>query len=86
MRLGCNAVFLAVSEQASSQSEDTYYEGKAVFIVIGLALGGGCGAYSNSRASNMSQHFACEPNVLAQNVPSGLKAVRPFDAEASEDS
>lgn len=72
---------------ALAQTEDTFYKGKSVSVVVGFAPGGSYDGYARLLARHIGRHIPGEPTVIVQNMPGAgsLTAVRYLDGNAPKD-
>lgn len=61
------ALFVAMPSFA--QSNDGYFKGKEVRLLVGYAAGGGYDAYARIVAAHLGKHLDGKPTVIVQNMP-----------------
>jgi tripartite-type tricarboxylate transporter receptor subunit TctC len=68
-------------------SQDQFYAGKTVTIVVGYSAGGGYDQYARMVARHFGRHIPGNPGVIVQNMPgaASMTAVRYLDATAPKD-
>jgi tripartite-type tricarboxylate transporter receptor subunit TctC len=68
-------------------SQEPFYSGKTVTIVVGYSAGGGYDLYARMLARHYGRHIPGNPNVIVQNMPgaASMTAVRYLDATAPKD-
>jgi tripartite-type tricarboxylate transporter receptor subunit TctC len=54
---------------ASVYSQDTFFKGKTMRIVVGGPPGGGFDTYARMIARQMSKHIPGEPTIIVENMP-----------------
>ncbi|HEY1232348.1 MAG TPA: tripartite tricarboxylate transporter substrate-binding protein [Candidatus Binatia bacterium] len=54
---------------AAALSQDSFYTGKAVRIIVATSAGGGYDTYSRTIARHLSKHIPGNPTVLVENMP-----------------
>ena len=71
------ALLLALPQAAEAQtsSQPSFYEGKAITIVVSYAPGGGYDFYSRLLSRHLGNHIPGKPNVLVQNMPGAAGVV-----------
>src|ERR1041384_8531450 len=50
-------------------SQDSFYKGKSVRIIVATSAGGGYDTYSRTIARHLSKHIPGNPSVLVENMP-----------------
>lgn len=50
-------------------SNDTFFHGKTIQMVVGYSAGGGYDTFARTVARHLGKHIAGNPNVIIQNVP-----------------
>jgi len=74
-RIACRSLFLLVvsaffSLQAESAlTQENFYKGKTIRLIVGLAPGGGFDAYSRVIARHMGKHIPGNPTTVVDNMP-----------------
>jgi tripartite-type tricarboxylate transporter receptor subunit TctC len=53
---------------ASSQAQETFFKGKTIRLIVGLAPGGGYDTYSRLIARHMGKHISGNPTILVENM------------------
>jgi tripartite-type tricarboxylate transporter receptor subunit TctC len=68
-------------------SQEPFYSGKTVTIVVGYSAGGGYDLYARMLARHYGRNIPGNPNVIVQNMPgaASMTAVRYLDATAPKD-
>jgi len=61
-------VLTAVSGSRAAQAQ-SFYEGKTVRIIVGLAPGGGFDTYARVIARHMGKHVPGNPTIIVENMP-----------------
>lgn len=81
------AVPLVVHGAAKAQTDEGFYKGKTVSIVVGFAPGGSYDAYARLLSRHINRHIPGAPAVIVQNMPGAgsLTAVRNLDGNAPKD-
>jgi tripartite-type tricarboxylate transporter receptor subunit TctC len=84
------AAFAAVFCGGAAQpaiSQDGFYKGKTVTIVVGYSAGGGYDQYARLLARHLGAHIPGNPTVIVQNMPgaASMTSVRYLDATAPKD-
>ena len=66
-------------------TEEDFYKGKTVTIVVGFAAGGGNDLYARMLARHIGKYIPGQPTVIVQNMPGAgsLTAVRHLDSNAA---
>jgi tripartite-type tricarboxylate transporter receptor subunit TctC len=54
---------------SSQASEDNFYEGKTVELLIGYSAGGGYDTYARTLSRHIAKHIPGNPTVVVKNVP-----------------
>ena len=67
--LGCLSVLSLAATPALSQSDDDFYKGKTITLVVGVSAGGGYDQYGRLLARHMGNHIPGKPNIIVQNMP-----------------
>ena len=88
--IGAVAVAAVVSAHLFSShawSQDQFYSGKTITIVVGYSAGGGYDQYARMLARHLGRHIPGNPSVIVQNMPgaASMTAVRYLDATAPKD-
>ena len=65
------ALFALAVVDASAQSNDQFYAGKRINIVVGSAAGSGYDAYARLLGRHIGRHIAGAPTITVQNMPGG---------------
>jgi len=50
-------------------AQDSFYKGKTIRLIVGLAPGGGFDTYSRVIARQMSKHISGNPTIVVENMP-----------------
>ena len=50
-------------------AQDSFYQGKTIRLIVGLAPGGGFDTYSRVIARQMSKHISGNPTIVVENMP-----------------
>ncbi len=50
-------------------AQDSFYKGKAIRVIVGLAPGGGFDTYSRVIARHMGKHIPGNPTIVVENMP-----------------
>jgi tripartite-type tricarboxylate transporter receptor subunit TctC len=58
-----------IASPAAAQSDEAFYKGRSMDLIIGAAPGGGHDIYARSIARHMPKHIAGEPNIVPKNMP-----------------
>lgn len=84
---GALSLTIAFSGAALAQTEDVFYKGRNLSIVVGFAPGGSYDAYARLLARHIGRHIPGEPTIIVQNMPGAgsLTAVRNLDGNAAKD-
>jgi tripartite-type tricarboxylate transporter receptor subunit TctC len=59
--------FAAESDHALAQA--SFFEGKAIRLVVGFTAGGGYDAYTRTLARHMGKHIPGSPSMIVENMP-----------------
>ena len=54
---------------AAVYSQDTFFKGKTMRIIVGGPPGGGFDTYARMIARQMSKHIGGEPTIIVENMP-----------------
>jgi hypothetical protein len=54
---------------ANVYSQDTFFKGKTMRIIVGGPPGGGFDTYARMIARQMSKHIGGEPTIIVENMP-----------------
>lgn len=65
----CASLAISFSSPASSDSNEDFYKGKRIRIVIGYTAGGGYDSYARVLARFIGKHIPGRPGVVSQNMP-----------------
>jgi tripartite-type tricarboxylate transporter receptor subunit TctC len=52
-----------------AQTQESFYRGKTVRIVVGFTAGGGFDVYSRTIARHMTRHIPGQPTIIVENMP-----------------
>src|SRR5579872_4569818 len=74
MRLGfarcaALAVLLALSMPGAAASQNAFYRGKTVTLMVSDAAGGGYDIMARTIAKHLANHIAGNPRIVVQNMP-----------------
>src|SRR5437870_3190551 len=53
----------------SAETQESFYRGKTVRIVVGFTAGGGFDVYSRAIARHMTRHIPGHPTIIVENMP-----------------
>ena len=69
--LALSTTLIAVTAVGSGRSVEaqSFYEGKTVRIIVGLAPGGGFDTYARVIARHMGKHIPGNPSFVVENMP-----------------
>jgi tripartite-type tricarboxylate transporter receptor subunit TctC len=87
-RAGLMALLLGVLPSAAvAQTDDGFYKGKTVRLVLGTGVGGGYDIYGRLLARHLSNHLPGRPGIIVENMPGagGLKVTNWLYAQAPRD-
>lgn len=59
-------------------SQEPFYKGKTIRIIVGLAPGGGYDTYSRLIARHLSKHIPGNPVVVVENMEGAGSLIRAF--------
>lgn len=62
-------VLLPWPSPRAAASEETFFRGKTVRIVVGYSPGGGFDTFARLLARHLGRHIAGEPTIIVQNMP-----------------
>jgi tripartite-type tricarboxylate transporter receptor subunit TctC len=62
-------ISLAALDGARPVGAQSFYEGKTLRVIVGLAPGGGFDAYARVIARHMGKHIAGNPAIIVENMP-----------------
>lgn len=62
----CLTLFLSVSQ---GETQDSFYKGKTVRIIVGASAGGGYDTYSRTIARHIGKHIPGNPTFVVDNMP-----------------
>ena len=74
-RIACRSLFLLVVsaffslQTESAFTQENFYKGKTIRLIVGLAPGGGFDAYSRVIARHMGKHIPGNPTTVVDNMP-----------------
>lgn len=90
--LPCIAVMSAVAlavppAPAAAQSDQNFYEGRQIRLIVSAGEGGGYSAYARLLAAHIGSHIPGNPGVVVQNMPGagGIRAANYIFANAPKD-
>jgi tripartite-type tricarboxylate transporter receptor subunit TctC len=52
-----------------AETQESFYKGKTVRIIVGFTAGGGFDTYSRAIARHMSRHIPGSPTIIVENMP-----------------
>jgi tripartite-type tricarboxylate transporter receptor subunit TctC len=52
-----------------AETQESFYKGKTVRIIVGFTAGGGFDTYSRTIARHMSRHIPGSPTIIVENMP-----------------
>lgn len=61
--------FALVASMQSASAQETFYKGKTIRLIVGLAPGGGFDAYSRVIARHIGKHIPGNPTTVVDNMP-----------------
>ena len=61
-------LFVSFSGVSHAASDDNYYRGKTIRIVVGFSAGGGFDAYSRGIGRHLSKHIPGQPTIIVENM------------------
>ena len=64
----------ALPAAAQSVSDDNFYAGKQIKVIVGFPPGGGFDAYARTLADHMGRHIPGNPSFIVQNMPGATTA------------
>jgi len=67
-RLAIGALFSFAIWVVSAGAQETFYQGKTIRLIVGLAPGGGYDLYSRTIARQMGKHIPGNPTVVVENM------------------
>jgi len=67
-RLAIGALFGFAIWVVSAGAQETFYQGKTIRLIVGLAPGGGYDLYSRTIARQMGKHIPGNPTVVVENM------------------
>jgi tripartite-type tricarboxylate transporter receptor subunit TctC len=72
---------------SAGHSQESFYKGRTLTLVVGYSVGGGYDQYARLLARHLGRHVLGNPNVIVQNMPgaASLTAVRYLDTTAPKD-
>jgi tripartite-type tricarboxylate transporter receptor subunit TctC len=66
--LTIGALFGFVTWVVSAQAQESFYQGKTIRLIVGLAPGGGYDLYSRVIARQMGKHIPGNPTIVVENM------------------
>ena len=83
--VGLCIAFLFSARSPAGATEEDFYKGKTVTIVVGFGVGGGNDLYARLIARHIGKYIPGHPTVIVQNMPGAgsLMAVRHLDNTAA---
>ena len=60
----------------AAHSQDNFYRGKTVRIIVGASAGGGYDTYTRTIARHMGKHIPGNPTLVVDNMPGDRKSTR----------
>src|SRR5262245_16408020 len=67
-RLAIGALFGFAIWVVSAGTQEPFYQGKTIRLIVGLAPGGGYDLYSRTIARQMGKHIPGNPTVVVENM------------------
>jgi tripartite-type tricarboxylate transporter receptor subunit TctC len=66
-----NLLLLGATLLATSQgfTQDNFYKGKTLRIIVGTSAGGGYDAYTRTIARHMGKYILGNPSIVVDNMP-----------------
>jgi tripartite-type tricarboxylate transporter receptor subunit TctC len=86
-RLIIAAGFVSLAMPSLAQSDDDYFRGKTMRVIVGFAAGGGFHTYGQVLATHMERFMPGRPNFIVQDMPGAAtaKAAQYIYASAPQD-
>jgi tripartite-type tricarboxylate transporter receptor subunit TctC len=91
MRVGWFAallgVALALAGASPTLTQEPYYKGKTIRLIISVGVAGGFGEYARTLAEHYGRHIPGNPNIIVQSMPGagGLIATNHLYVQAPQD-
>ena len=63
------ALLVLLSIPARAQTEEAFFRGRTVHVIIGFAAGGGFNTYGQVLAAHMGQYIPGKPTLIVENMP-----------------
>jgi tripartite-type tricarboxylate transporter receptor subunit TctC len=78
---------LALTAASPGATQEPYYKGKTVRLIISVGVAGGFGEYARTLAEHYGRHIPGNPNIIVQSMPGagGLIATNHLYAQAPPD-
>ena len=67
--VACAIVVALALPLARVAAQESFYKGKTICLIVGLALGGGFDTYSRVIARHMGRHIPGNPILVVDNMP-----------------
>jgi tripartite-type tricarboxylate transporter receptor subunit TctC len=85
--VGLVLILTTLESRKGVATNDDFYRGKTLTIVVGSASGGAYDAYGRLLARHLGDHIPGSPSVVVENMPGvgGLSALRYLEVNASTD-
>jgi tripartite-type tricarboxylate transporter receptor subunit TctC len=85
--VGLLGLALTVAGVGPGFSQEPYYKGKTIRLIISVGVAGGFGEYARTLAEHLDRHIAGQPNIIVQSMPGagGLVATNHLYAQAPQD-
>jgi tripartite-type tricarboxylate transporter receptor subunit TctC len=61
--------FLLAASSAPAQTEEAFFRGRTIHVIIGFAAGGGFNTYGQVLAAHMAQYIPGRPTMIVENMP-----------------
>ena len=69
------ALLLLTIQVSEATAQDSFYRGKTIRLIVGLAPGGGFDTYSRVIARHIGKHIPGHPTTLVENMPGAASLV-----------
>ncbi|HEX2228379.1 MAG TPA: tripartite tricarboxylate transporter substrate-binding protein [Candidatus Binatia bacterium] len=69
------ALLLLTIQVSEAAAQDSFYRGKTIRLIVGLAPGGGFDTYSRVIARHIGKHIPGHPTTLVENMPGAASLV-----------
>ena len=93
MQLAAQVVLYAliIFSSSSAFSQTSFYQGKTIRLIVGLAPGGGYDLYSRVIARQIGRHIPGNPTIVVENMDGAgsliawvtASAIRPVDSDSA---